>query len=575
MALDLARLLALPGTLGERRDVRVSASVALADAVRQRTQRKGLQSDGVGNVVAAPSKSAAEIRGLPSAIAVRPIEILHAAGRLTAGTDGPLSPVSALWPVIRYAWIFSSGGGSLCLTADAIAMRARLRGALSETLGIGLGAMLTRTALRARLGRCSVELVDAEMAVAEESVNAGGRPVSVRRRGSVCPDYVAWAIGEEGSFLGFYTLETKGLFSAVSRGPSAPALDVLRDSTVQTLGLQIGNIIPGGYGFCACVLADASATPRWGDGLDNLQQGEVIVLGVDPDEHEAPLPTGEAPVLRRPGGGWVVRERERFLQSARNSVRAQLLLWAGAEEDAREILHAPRAPRRGSESEDIVERSDELGEFEGVELRIGALSGGPGLRIFAGVAREVLEATRSGDDARLEELRRARATEREIRDDGFEVLADGDIGQGSVASPDEPRRAVSVHQDGTRLKSSSPTTVRVPSDTGIIPAARARNIDQRLPYLVASSPGRCGAVADGIGDAAHICNQLGRGTGRQTCARIGDSSAFEGHTRDTVPADTASSDRFRGILESKKAGATAVAKAEFPQFVGVHLDSTP
>jgi hypothetical protein len=115
---------------------------------------------------------------------VRPIQILHAAGRLTAGTDGPLSPVSGLWPILRYAWIFDPSGPRLRLTPDAMALRARLRGALSETLGIGLSSILGRTAIRARRGDCSIEIVDAELAVAEESLTAAGKLISVRQRGS-------------------------------------------------------------------------------------------------------------------------------------------------------------------------------------------------------------------------------------------------------------------------------------------------------------------------------------------------------------------------------------------------------
>jgi hypothetical protein len=201
-----------------------------------------------------------------------------------------------------------------------------------------------------------------------------------------------------------------------------------------------------GYGFCACV-ADSEKTQHWGTDLAGLQHGEVFALGVDPEEREAPLPRGEGAVLRRPGGGWAVRDRSRFERSAFDAARAQLLLWAGDEDTARKLLEQPPAERRGAAGDRTSARSDELGDFEGVELRIAATDDGPALRIFTGVDEDMLKAARSGDLAQVRGRRRERAQAREVRADGFEAIDE------TQASDDASiTRAVSVDEDGTRLE---------------------------------------------------------------------------------------------------------------------------
>ena len=434
-------LTSVPAALRRRSVVRVDASAALAARVTRRKQRKGVRVNPAGNVIeAADMKEPGEIPGLPEALVVRPIEILHAAGRLTAGTNGPLSPVSGLWPVVRYAWIFAPSSEYLHLTPDALALRARLRSALSETLGIGLSSMLARVAIRAERGDCSIEIADAEMAVGEEALKAGGQRVSVRQRGSVCPDYVATAHDGLGGVLGFDTIESKGLFDAVRTGPSAAALNQLRDATVQTEGLQVADRILSGYGFCACV-ADRDESQHWGPTLRNLSRGEVFVLGVDPREREAPIPQGEAPVLRRPGGAWAVTNRERFARSAFDATRAQILLWAGDEQVAREILREPPPERLGPPNVLGGELQDDRGRFEGVELQIGAGGAGPALRIFTGVEETILAAARTGEMAQLRTQRRRRRERQQHRADGFEDTDE-----------DDDTIAVSIDEDATRLE---------------------------------------------------------------------------------------------------------------------------
>ena len=385
-------------------------------------------------------KEPSEILGLSDEIVLRPIEILHAAGRLTAGTNGPLSPVSALWPVLRYAWIFASGFPHLHLTADALALRARLRSALSETLGIGLSSVLARAAIRAARGDCSIEIADAEMAVGEEALKAAGQQISVRQRGSVCPDYIATAHDGQGSVLGFDTIESKGLFDAVKTGPSAAALSHLRDATVQTRGLQVADRILSGYGFCACV-ADRDEPQHWGRSLRDLTRGEVFVLGVDPEEREAPIPRGEGPVIRRPGGAWAVTNRERFARSAFDATRVQILLWAGDEEAARVILRQPPPERVGVSDIRRAERGDERGRFEGVELEIGAGRAGPALRVFTGVEETMLAAVRAGDVTDVRARRRQRRETRDARADGFEP-----------SEVDDDTIAFSIDEDTTLLE---------------------------------------------------------------------------------------------------------------------------
>lgn len=436
----MARLATVPAALWKSREVRIDTSAALAERVATRKQRKGIRTNVDGDIVeVAEMKAPREIQGLGTSVLVRPIEILHAAGRLTAGTNGPLSPVSGLWPIVRYCWIFDAQSDRLRLTPDALAMRARLRSALAEMLGIGLSSILARAAIRAERGNCSIEMTDAEMAVGEEALKAAGQRVSVRQRGSVCPDYVASAHDGGGAVLGFDTVESKGLFDAVRSGPSAAALSQLRDATVQTQGLQVGDRILSGYGFCACV-ADADLPQNWGKTLRNIQRGEVFVLGVDPDEREAPVIRGEGPVLRRPGGAWAIVDRDRFARSAFDANRAQLLLWAGDEDAAREILREPPPDRHGPP--DIrTRRRDDLDErFEGVELDIAAGRGGPSLRIFTGVEETMLAAARTGDVDLLRARRRERREQRQFSAEGFEDLAGDDT------------TAISLDEDGSLLE---------------------------------------------------------------------------------------------------------------------------
>jgi hypothetical protein len=282
------------------------------------------------------------------------------------------------------------------------------------------------------------------MAVAEQSITAGGGRISVRQRGSVCPDYLAWATDPTGTLLGLVTVESKGLFSNVARGPAAVALDVLRDATVQTMGLQVGASIPGGYGFCACVVADAPRTPRWGTGMQGLLDGEVIVLGIDPRETSAPLPMAEGPVARLPGGRWAVLDASKFQRSLQESARVQLLLWSGDEDLARRLLHIESPSWLGTGEH--ATRDDEHGTYFGVELTL-RVGDGRGLRIFTGVERKVLGAARDGDYDQLLVARLERRESGRFRADGFrhtETTAPAQDREGST-------RAVSVAEDGTRL----------------------------------------------------------------------------------------------------------------------------
>lgn len=126
---SLPSLLGVPQELGAARQARVCSTAQLAMDVGGRPA-----------LIASPSQTLMPLpigggfgAPLPQTESVRPLTLLHLAGRLTA--DDRFAPsLSHLHQLVRYFWIFQSTGGALQLAGDALDARGRQRQALAETL---------------------------------------------------------------------------------------------------------------------------------------------------------------------------------------------------------------------------------------------------------------------------------------------------------------------------------------------------------------------------------------------------------------------------------------------------------
>jgi hypothetical protein len=282
---------------------------------------------------------------------VRPVDMLHALGRITTPPVTELIDLSSTWAEIRYLWAFLPNFDgrrlrSLRLNSTVKDLDFHQKTLLSDEFGVGFAAYFMAVCARA------TDPVDVFVA------KRGGQ---LRLRGNSrrsLPDYI-FRGPQPGQF---YIVECKGTQSA-----RATAVSQLQRGTEQVLAVDIA----GAPGVTRLVIA------AW------LQQA-VTLLIVDPEEDE------ENPVEVRKLSRWEPEEIGIFADAKR-------LTYIGDRAAASKLVreHLEAGHELSFEERHLIPRETRLGTYLGSQWQ-AEMPDGRLLRMFRGLDGKIYEQIRQG-----------------------------------------------------------------------------------------------------------------------------------------------------------------------------------
>lgn len=374
-------------------ELRVESSHALCAEVSAVQRRRALEKRGAGKrplPAKTPTPWPSGAQYLP--MMIRPVDMLHALGRITTPPITELVDLSSTWAEIRYLWAFAHNFGShrvraLRLNQSVKALDFHQKTLLSDEFGVGFAAYFMSVSARAS------NPVDVFLAR-----RSGQVPLRGNSRRSL-PDYI-FGGPQPGQF---FIVECKGTQSS-----RATAVSQLQRGTEQVLTVDI---------------VDARNVTRlvvaaW------LQQA-ITLLIVDPEE-ERGKPSTELRKLSR----WEPEEVSLFADAKRLTYIGDLAAaWRLVRRHVEPLGQFPFEERK------LILRETRFGTFLGSEWQ-AEMSDGRLLRMYRGLDGNVYEKVRQGLSPQLagEGTRISRGGEFHVESEGNQkqavvrsVAADGSL----------------------------------------------------------------------------------------------------------------------------------------------------
>ena len=330
--------------------LRVESSTALCADVTSVQQRRALEKRRSGKrPLRAKAPTPWPVGGQSQPMTIRPVDMLHALGRITTPPITELIDLSSTWAEIRYLWAFVPNFDSnrlrgLRLNPAVKALDFHQKTLLSDEFGVGFAAYFMSVCARAS------DPVDVFLA------KRGGQ---VRLRGTSrrsLPDYI-FSGPQPGHF---FIVECKGTQSS-----RATAVNQLQRGTEQVLTVDIA----GGQNVTRLVVA------AW------LQQA-ITLLIVDPEED------GDDSVEVRKLSRWEPEEVRLFADAKR-------LTYIGDRVGALELVRERVEPSHElpSEERDLIPRATPFGKYLGSQWQ-AQMPDGRLLRMYRGLNGGVYEKIR-------------------------------------------------------------------------------------------------------------------------------------------------------------------------------------
>ena len=305
-------------------------------------------------------------------------EVLREVGLATtvAGTWSPLGPADQ-WALVRYYWAFDQAPGglqpprmALCPAAEGI--RFHHRTALSEYVGVGVAIALSRQILALQYPGVEVKVVDAESALAEETI------AEVTAVGKLRPDYLMQVAVPGGPLV---VLECKGSRETATRfGQLAKAMRQLkavehRGSTPR--GIAVHTAVKRDRFECT-VLDHSDGDEVW---AVEPSRPQPVLIGYG--ESETGVETSET--------GVEIWDVASFKADVEDLEQAKLLSWSGAPASANALIpdriHKTSSSNRATEDLEASSVTIDGTTFEGIQSTMS--SGATDFHYFRGLERDV------------------------------------------------------------------------------------------------------------------------------------------------------------------------------------------
>lgn len=300
----------------------------------------------------------------PKLARMRPLDLLHAIGRITTPIMPNLVDLSATWAIYRYVWAFSQSSPRLSLSQTATEIDFHQKGLLSDEIGIG-----TAYWLMVNYFGVTTPPIDVDVALRNERAARviGIPPVAQAGGQSSMPDYIFALPGGE-----YAVIECKGTQSSRSS-----ALDQIRRGLEQVPSI----IFPGRRKAREFVIST----------LITDKQTEVRI--VDPPENSKDVQNQ-----------FIVRNQRQFDDLIRRFQAANILSYAGAEGRAANVAgFNVGTDHFRQEPPEMIHVGQVNTTFRGYSFTFpfrGQI--GPQISVFCGVADDIFEYIISGSFAEFD-----------------------------------------------------------------------------------------------------------------------------------------------------------------------------
>lgn len=362
------------------RHVRVESSAALLRDVSAKQAARTAQLHARGQVSTAKPKLITYGPFEPERdVYIRPVDLLHALGKVTTPPMPNLVDICSWWAYYRYLWAFAPPhvGVKLRLSREAKEIDFHQKGLLSDEMGVGMAAYLMATFCNAP------QSLDVDVAIRR-------RLLPVTTVHDVAPDYIFFDAAQ----TTFFVVECKG--TQTSR---ANAMKQLVRGCEQVPSLQFTDGTIATALVVATHLSEDATNTYVLDPPPDDHVGDGSKVPDDPEQQDSSKPIEVAP------NRWEVRDLAAFRRATQVGVQARLLAFAGDEEGAanklREILVIDRS-RRMLRGQPPQVRETEQGEFVGT-TQVLPTRDAVRLEAFHGTARPLIESSMSGDVERFRE----------------------------------------------------------------------------------------------------------------------------------------------------------------------------